>query len=222
LFRSGIDSRFGTTANRANCQEQALAWRPGISAFRPSGASYAGSAGTLELLARRGKYPRAMPEAYDRCAALRRSVRNGCSYTGGEARRLAVGKWLPPFGGVVCWEAEMGDTKKGGRYVEPLVPVQEGRERQLAWLERGNSAGRRLPVWGVLYWKSVNRGIGIERSRRYANPESYLVPPAHWPAMRPEVCILTQTPEDGAVRLKERHAELEMLLRRFDDELPHY
>ena len=33
------------------------------------------------------------------------------------------------------------ETKKGGRYLEPRVPVQEGRERQLAWLDRGNSAG---------------------------------------------------------------------------------
>jgi hypothetical protein len=30
----------------------------------------------------------------------------------GEASRR--GKWLPPFGGVVRWEAEMGDKKKEG------------------------------------------------------------------------------------------------------------
>jgi hypothetical protein len=101
-----------------------------------------------------------MPEAYDTCAALRRSDRTGCSYTGGRGEASRHRKWLPPFGGVVCWEAEMGETKKGGRYAEPLVPVQEGRERQLVWLERGNSAGRRLPAWGFPYWKSVNLGIG--------------------------------------------------------------
>jgi TnpA family transposase len=64
--------------------------------------------------------------------------------------------------------------------------------------------------------------VWLEGSRRYANPESYLIPPTDWPALRPEVCSLTQTPGDGAVRLKERQAELEMLLRRFDDELPHH
>ena len=62
----------------------------------------------------------------------------------------------------------------------------------------------------------------LEGSRRYANPESYLIPPVRWPDLRPEVCALTQTPEDGAARLRERQAELEMLLRRLDDELPHH
>ena len=35
-------------------------------------------------------------------------------------------------------------TKKGGRYAEPWVPVQEGRKEgrdKLAWLDRGNCAG---------------------------------------------------------------------------------
>ena len=62
----------------------------------------------------------------------------------------------------------------------------------------------------------------LEGSRRYANPESYLIPPARWPDLRPEVCALTRTPQDGAARLRERQAELEMLLRRLDDELPHH
>ncbi len=62
----------------------------------------------------------------------------------------------------------------------------------------------------------------LEGSRRYANPESYLIPPVRWPDLRPEVCALTQTPEDGAARLRERQVELEMLMRRLDDELPHH
>src|SRR5260221_11442018 len=37
-----------------------------------------------------------------------------------------------------CWRVGVlmkrgTKTKKGGRYAEPWVPVQEGRERQLAW-----------------------------------------------------------------------------------------
>ena len=66
----------------------------------------------------------------------------------GEASRRL--EWSPPFGGVE-WGIEGLKTKKGGRYAEPWVPVQEGRERQLAWLDRGNSAGRRLPAWGFPY-----------------------------------------------------------------------
>jgi hypothetical protein len=34
--------------------------------------------------------------------------------------------------------------------------------------------------------------------------------------------MLTQTPQDGAARAKERQTELETLLRRFDDELPRH
>ena len=64
--------------------------------------------------------------------------------------------------------------------------------------------------------------VWLETSRRYANPESYLISPSRWPAMRTEVCTLTQTPEDGAARLKERQAELGELLCRFDNVLPHH
>ena len=49
--------------------------------------------------------------------------------------------------------------------------------------------------------------VWLETSRRYANPASYLIPPVRWPALRPEVCTLTQTPEDGAARVKERQTE---------------
>jgi hypothetical protein len=34
--------------------------------------------------------------------------------------------------------------------------------------------------------------------------------------------MLTQTPEDGAARVKERQTELEALLNRFDEELPRH
>ena len=64
--------------------------------------------------------------------------------------------------------------------------------------------------------------VWLEASRRFANPESYLISPVRWPALRPEVCTLTQTPEDGAARVKERQTELEALLRRFDEELPRH
>jgi hypothetical protein len=43
----------------------------------------------------------------------------------------------------------MKKAKKGGRYAEPWVLVQEGRERQLAWLDRGNSAGPAVTGLGV-------------------------------------------------------------------------
>ena len=51
--------------------------------------------------------------------------------------------------------------------------------------------------------------IWVEHSRRYANPDTYLIPPAEWPRWRPEVVRQTGTPSQGLERLDEREAELE-------------
>jgi TnpA family transposase len=51
--------------------------------------------------------------------------------------------------------------------------------------------------------------IWVAHSRRYANPDTYLIPPAEWPRWRPEVIKQTGTPSDGAARLTERDAELD-------------
>jgi hypothetical protein len=75
-------------------------------------------------------------------------------------------------------------TKEGGRYAEPWVPVQEGRERPLAWLDRGNSAGRDgyrpgVPIWEMGSHYHWNRWMerltygfdrlfsGVEADRHY-------------------------------------------------------
>lgn len=50
--------------------------------------------------------------------------------------------------------------------------------------------------------------IWVEHSRRYTNPDSYLIPPGDWPGKRPEVIRQTETPQDGRIRLEEREAEL--------------
>jgi hypothetical protein len=50
--------------------------------------------------------------------------------------------------------------------------------------------------------------VWVAHSRRYANPETYLIPPAEWPRWRPEVIRQTGTPSDGPTRLAEREAEL--------------
>ena len=61
----------------------------------------------------------------------------------------------------------------------------------------------------------------MPQSRRYANPETYLIPPSKWPALRPEVCQQLHVPEDGAVRLEQRGRELVELLPRVDRMLSH-
>jgi TnpA family transposase len=68
--------------------------------------------------------------------------------------------------------------------------------------------------------------IWVTHSRRYANPDTYLIPPAEWPRWRPEVIRQTGTPSDGLTRLAARDAELasamadvERLLARKDSHL---
>ena len=58
--------------------------------------------------------------------------------------------------------------------------------------------------------------IWVEGSRRYARLDSYLIPAGDWTEMRPAVCELLGLPEDGAVRLQVRQAELQELYIQFD------
>jgi TnpA family transposase len=51
--------------------------------------------------------------------------------------------------------------------------------------------------------------VWVEHSRRYTNPDSYLIQPPEWPSKRPEVIRQTGTPQHGRARLEEREAELE-------------
>ena len=58
--------------------------------------------------------------------------------------------------------------------------------------------------------------VWLEGSRRYADPETYLVPREDWPGLRAEVCREIQAPEDGTDRLREREQELSGLLDRVE------
>ena len=54
--------------------------------------------------------------------------------------------------------------------------------------------------------------VWVEHSRRYADPDTYLIPPAEWPHHRLEVIRQTGTPGEGLQRLVERETELEACL----------
>src|SRR5262245_39662389 len=54
--------------------------------------------------------------------------------------------------------------------------------------------------------------VWVSSRRRYANPETYLIPKAQWPSLRPAICQELRTPENGAARLEERGRELHALL----------
>ncbi len=62
--------------------------------------------------------------------------------------------------------------------------------------------------------------IWLEASRRYANPETYLIPPDRWQSLRSEACKNLGAPEEGTERLAQRQKELEGLLARMDQALP--
>jgi TnpA family transposase len=58
--------------------------------------------------------------------------------------------------------------------------------------------------------------VWLESSRRYSDPETYLIPRERWTALRGEVCQQPRVPDEGTVRLTQREAELESLLERVD------
>ena len=67
---------------------------------------------------------------------------------------------------------------------------------ELCTLWHLRSALRSGSVWG-------------DHSRRYADPDTYLIPPAEWPGCRLEVIRQTGTPGEGLQRLVARETELE-------------
>jgi TnpA family transposase len=61
--------------------------------------------------------------------------------------------------------------------------------------------------------------LWVDHSRRFANPETYLIPRERWPSLRPEVCQQLQLPTAGETRLDAHAAELEALLGHVDQML---
>jgi hypothetical protein len=56
-----------------------------------------------------------------------------------------------------------------------------------------------------------NGNLWIEGSRRYTNPESYLIAPGRWPELRTEACGLMRVPEDGSLRFQKRVTEYQQV-----------
>ncbi len=61
--------------------------------------------------------------------------------------------------------------------------------------------------------------VWLDGSRRYADPETYLISPERWPELREEVCHLAQANPDGEERLQECRRELEEGLAALDKTL---
>jgi TnpA family transposase len=58
--------------------------------------------------------------------------------------------------------------------------------------------------------------VWLESSRRYSDPETYLIPRDRWTTLRSEVCQQLQVSNESTARLMQREAELEALLERVD------
>ena len=63
--------------------------------------------------------------------------------------------------------------------------------------------------------------VWVANSRRYANPETYLIPKDKWEQLRTEVCKQMNVQENGAERLQEKKQELKALLKSADVFLAH-
>jgi hypothetical protein len=92
-----------------------------------------------------------------------------------------------------------------------------------AWLDyvwQGSRLIRRYyepaTLW-VLRGELRAGNVFVGHSRRYADPESYLISRSEWPSRRSEVVQLTGTPMRAGTRLQEREAELEELITQLED-----
>lgn len=90
---------------------------------------------------------------------------------------------------------------------QPYVTEANGKQNRRYWelclLSELRSALRAGDVWVV-------------GSRRYANPETYLIPPERWPALRPEVIALVGVPLAAEDQLESCQQDLTERLRRLD------
>ncbi len=93
--------------------------------------------------------------------------------------------------------------------------TQLGRKTSNQALQRA-PAERRYPILWELRGALRTDNPWVAHSRRYANPETYLIPRERWPSLRPEVCQHLQLPTEGETRLDARAAELEALLGHVD------
>jgi hypothetical protein len=77
--------------------------------------------------------------------------------------------------------------------------------------EQGNIVRRYYEI--SLLWelrRALRSGdVWLENSRRYANPESYLIPKEKWPSLGPEVCQMLQLSQNGKERLQQQRESLD-------------
>ena len=108
------------------------------------------------------------------------------------------------------------NMKKGKRKVPQDAPVDFVSEQWKPYVVNRdksiNTGYYELCVLWELRSELRACNIWIEGSRKYANLDSYFIPPDEWTKIKSEVCELINAPEDGKERLKERENELNKLI----------
>ncbi|NYT00241.1 MAG: Tn3 family transposase [Methanocellales archaeon] len=101
----------------------------------------------------------------------------------------------------------------GKRKIPENAPLDFAPKSWLPYLtdKKGKIVRRYYEISALWELRSALRSgdIWIKDSRRYADPETYLIPKDQWPTLRPDVCRLLGIPEDGEQRLKQRQKDLE-------------
>lgn len=81
----------------------------------------------------------------------------------------------------------------------PYVVREDGRVEKRYW---------ELCLLTVLREALRSGDVWVEGSRRYADPQSFLIPKDRWPSLKPEFSTLSGTETDGAKHLEDCRAEL--------------
>jgi TnpA family transposase len=87
--------------------------------------------------------------------------------------------------------------------------------------ESGETVRRYYEISTLWHLRGALRSgdVWVKNSRRYANPESYLIPKEQWPAMRSEACRILGLPENPEERIRERKDELKKALQELDNKI---
>jgi TnpA family transposase len=111
----------------------------------------------------------------------------------------------------------------GKRKVPAEAPTNFIRSSWLPYVKSddGQTVRRYYEISTLWHLRNALRSgdIWVEDSRKYADPESYLIPKDQWPAMRTEACRLLGLPENGGERIIERQHELESVFSELDEKI---
>ncbi len=110
----------------------------------------------------------------------------------------------------------------GSRKLPPHPPVSFIPRKWLPFVMHQGIVQRRayeLCLLSALRDRLRSGDIFLPVSRRYANPETYLIPKQQWPGLQAEVCQQLKLTPEGSIDLKQRADELKSLLKEVDCEL---